>query len=85
MGTTVRVASILEEGQTFHDKRTPTCRLLADITAINERRLTIAFLDVLEVHGYKVIRVEGAVKRVKLSEALMTDVSRVVCESSSGA
>ena len=46
--------------------------------------LTIALLDVLEVHACVRMVVVSIVKRVKFSQALMTDVSRIVRDSWSG-
>ena len=49
MGTTVRVASILLDGQAFHEKRTPvyisSCHLLSHF----HRALTISILNILKV------------------------------------
>lgn len=48
MGTTVRVASILEDGHTFQDSLTPV-RPFNTAPVTLSRILTIAFLDVLKV------------------------------------
>lgn len=50
MGTTVRVASMRDDGQTFHDSRTPAQRLQK--IRHYKKALTVALLDVLKVeHG----------------------------------
>ena len=50
MGTTVRVASMRDDGQTFHDSRTPAPRLY--MKQMSRAALTVALLDVLKVeHG----------------------------------
>ena len=48
MGTTVRVASMREDGQTFHDSRTPA-RELHTKQFVGRLVRTVALLDVLKV------------------------------------
>ena len=51
MGTTVLVASILLDGQAFHEKRTPVC-VSSDPTQRKRRgtkQLTISILNILKV------------------------------------
>ena len=53
IGTTVRVASILEDGQTFHDSRTPVHQEKIGSTKITHaiwlQKRTIAVLDIFKV------------------------------------
>lgn len=56
MGTTVRVASMRDDGHTFHDSRVPIVVRVVEISArCHIQRelgtLTVALLYVLETHG----------------------------------
>lgn len=56
MGTTVRVASIRDDGHTFHDSLTPINVQRRTVTTSSEMRksrgLTVSLLDVLEIHDW---------------------------------
>ncbi len=51
MGTTVRVASIRDDGHTFHDSRTPIPVSVTRILGFDDK-LTIALLYVFDVEHF---------------------------------
>lgn len=59
MGTTVRVASMRDDGHTFHDSRTPDMTLSTLYLRRSSDMLTVALLDIFEVHHDKDVVVEN--------------------------
>ena len=76
MGTTVRVASILDDGQTFHDRRTPTqpCQPV-DLPETSIIR-TITILNILKVQHDEIL---GRLRTVPCAVSLLpVDVSCIL-------
>ncbi len=70
----MRVASILDDGQTFHDKRTPKDRILSKSNPQNGSIYAHHHAPLRPQSSWFVLIVVVFVERVGFLQALMTDV-----------
>jgi hypothetical protein len=84
MGTTVRVASIREDGHTFHDKRTPAKSQTSPLTLIiggisHLAKLTVPLLHILETLHFGGIRWMSDIRMLCLIRSKATITKMALC------